>query len=69
MLNQTQASEGRRVPVRGVRRLIAEHMTRAHREVPAVTWVEECDFTGVDLRGSCRACCKAAAARCRSSRS
>ena len=38
------ASEGRREPLRGVRRLIAEHMTRAHREVPAVTWVEECDF-------------------------
>jgi pyruvate/2-oxoglutarate dehydrogenase complex dihydrolipoamide acyltransferase (E2) component len=42
-------SEGRRVPLRGVRRLIAEHMTRAHREVPAVTWVEECDFGEVDL--------------------
>ncbi|HWJ44661.1 MAG TPA: dihydrolipoamide acetyltransferase family protein, partial [Gaiellaceae bacterium] len=42
--------EGRREPVRGVRRLIAEHMSRAHREVPAVTWVEECDFSGVDLR-------------------
>jgi pyruvate/2-oxoglutarate dehydrogenase complex dihydrolipoamide acyltransferase (E2) component len=33
-----------------VRRLIAEHMSRAHREVPAVTWVEECDFTNVDLK-------------------
>jgi pyruvate dehydrogenase E2 component (dihydrolipoamide acetyltransferase) len=43
-------SEGRREPLRGVRRLIAEHMTRAHREVPAVTWVEECDFSGVDLK-------------------
>jgi pyruvate/2-oxoglutarate dehydrogenase complex dihydrolipoamide acyltransferase (E2) component len=32
-----------------VRRVIAEHMARAHREVPAVTWVEECDFSGVDL--------------------
>jgi pyruvate dehydrogenase E2 component (dihydrolipoamide acetyltransferase) len=42
--------EGRREPLRGVRRLIAEHMTRSHREVPAVTWVEECDFSGVDLR-------------------
>jgi pyruvate dehydrogenase E2 component (dihydrolipoyllysine-residue acetyltransferase) len=41
--------EGRREPLRGVRRLIAEHMTRAHREVPAVTWVEECDFSRVDL--------------------
>jgi pyruvate/2-oxoglutarate dehydrogenase complex dihydrolipoamide acyltransferase (E2) component len=43
-------SEGRREPLRGVRRLIAEHMTRAHHEVPAVTWVEECDFTGFDLK-------------------
>jgi pyruvate/2-oxoglutarate dehydrogenase complex dihydrolipoamide acyltransferase (E2) component len=25
-------------------------MARAHREVPPVTWVEECDFTGVDLK-------------------
>jgi 2-oxoisovalerate dehydrogenase E2 component (dihydrolipoyl transacylase) len=41
--------EGRRQPLRGVRRLIAEHMSRAHREVPAVTWVEECDFSNVDL--------------------
>ena len=40
---------GRREPLRGVRRVIAEHMTRAHREVPPVTWVEECDFTGLDL--------------------
>ncbi|MGZ8605254.1 MAG: dihydrolipoamide acetyltransferase family protein, partial [Actinomycetota bacterium] len=44
------AAEGRREPLRGVRRLIAEHMTRAHREVPAVTWVEECDFGRVDLQ-------------------
>ena len=43
-------SEGRREPLRGVRRLIAEHMARAHREVPAVTWVEECDFSGHDLK-------------------
>ena len=42
--------EGRREPLRGVRRLIAEHMARAHREVPAVTWVEECDFGGIDLK-------------------
>jgi pyruvate/2-oxoglutarate dehydrogenase complex dihydrolipoamide acyltransferase (E2) component len=42
-------SEGRREPLRGVRRLIAEHMARAHQEVPPVTWVEECDFTEVDL--------------------
>jgi pyruvate/2-oxoglutarate dehydrogenase complex dihydrolipoamide acyltransferase (E2) component len=43
-------AEGRREPLRGVRRLIAEHMARAHREVPAVTWVEECDFSNVDLK-------------------
>jgi pyruvate dehydrogenase E2 component (dihydrolipoamide acetyltransferase) len=41
--------EGRREPLRGVRRLIAEHMTRAHREVAPVTWVEEADFGNVDL--------------------
>jgi 2-oxoisovalerate dehydrogenase E2 component (dihydrolipoyl transacylase) len=41
--------EGRRERLRGVRRLIAEHMARAHREVPAVTWVEECDFSRLDL--------------------
>jgi pyruvate dehydrogenase E2 component (dihydrolipoamide acetyltransferase) len=35
----------RRVPLRGVRRTIAQHLTTAHREVPAVTVVEECDFT------------------------
>lgn len=42
--------DGRRVPVRGIRRAIVEQVTRTHREVPAVTFVEECDFTGVDLR-------------------
>ena len=45
-----QAAEGRREPLRGVRKLIAEHMARAHAEVPAVTWVEECDFGAVDLK-------------------
>jgi pyruvate dehydrogenase E2 component (dihydrolipoamide acetyltransferase) len=43
------SSDGRREPLRGVRRVIADHMARAHREVPPVTWVEECDFTEVDL--------------------
>ena len=43
-------AEGRHEPLRGVRRLIAQHMSRAHREVAAVTWVEECDFTNVDLK-------------------
>ncbi len=43
------AAEGeRREPLRGVRRLIAEHLTVSHREVPAVTVVEECDFTALD---------------------
>jgi pyruvate/2-oxoglutarate dehydrogenase complex dihydrolipoamide acyltransferase (E2) component len=27
-----------------------EHLTRAHREIPAVTWVEECDFSDVELK-------------------
>ncbi len=48
-LSLGQVPEGRREPLRGVRRLVAEHMARAHREVPAVTWVEECDFGNVDL--------------------
>ncbi|HST17018.1 MAG TPA: dihydrolipoamide acetyltransferase family protein [Gaiellaceae bacterium] len=43
------APEGRREPLRGVRRQIAQHLARAHAEIPAVTFVEECDFTGVDL--------------------
>src|SRR4051794_11105934 len=43
-------AEGRREPLRGIRRQIVDHLTRAHREIPAVTYVEECDFTGVDLK-------------------
>jgi len=42
------ASDGRREPLRGVRRVIAEHMTKA-QAIPAVTWVEECDFGNVPL--------------------
>jgi pyruvate/2-oxoglutarate dehydrogenase complex dihydrolipoamide acyltransferase (E2) component len=41
-------SQARREPLRGVRRLIAEHMTKA-QAIPAVTWVEECDFGRVPL--------------------
>ena len=41
--------EGRREPLRGVRRQIADHLTRAHREIPAVTFVEECDFSNMDM--------------------
>jgi pyruvate/2-oxoglutarate dehydrogenase complex dihydrolipoamide acyltransferase (E2) component len=47
--NSLLQAEGRREKVRGIRRQIVEHLTRAHREVPAVTYVEECDFTGLDL--------------------
>ena len=42
-------TEGEHVQLRGVKRQMYEHLTRAH-EIPAVTWVEECDFTGVDLK-------------------
>lgn len=42
-------TEGRREKLRGVRRVVAEHMARVQREVPAVTWVEECDFEGVPM--------------------
>src|SRR5204863_5483944 len=43
------AAEGRRERLRGVRRQTAEHLARAHREIPAVTYIEECDFSNVDL--------------------
>lgn len=42
-------SEGEHVQLRGVKRQMFEHLTRAH-EIPAVTWVEECDFSAVDLK-------------------
>ncbi len=42
----------RREQLRGVRKLIATHLATSHREVPAVTVVEECDFTALDaVRG------------------
>jgi pyruvate dehydrogenase E2 component (dihydrolipoamide acetyltransferase) len=44
------AAEGEHIPLRGVKRQMFEHLTRAHREIPAVTWVEECDFSNVELR-------------------
>ena len=46
----TTPDEGRREKLHGVRRQMFEHLTRAHREIPAVTWVEECDFTHVDVK-------------------
>ena len=36
-------------------------MARSHTEIPAVTWVEECDFTGLDLDGLVPAVLKASA--------
>jgi pyruvate dehydrogenase E2 component (dihydrolipoamide acetyltransferase) len=38
----------RREPLRGVRRIIAERMAEAHRAVPPVTHVEECDVTELE---------------------
>ncbi len=44
--------EGRREPLRGLRRRIGDRLTRSHQEVPKVTVVEECDFTDLaDHRG------------------
>jgi pyruvate dehydrogenase E2 component (dihydrolipoyllysine-residue acetyltransferase) len=43
-------SDGHRESLHGVKRQMFEHLTRAHREIPAVTWVEECDFSHVDLK-------------------
>ena len=43
-------TEGERITLHGIRRQMFEHLTRAHREIPAVTWVEECDFSEVDLK-------------------
>ena len=42
------AARGRREPLRGIRRTIADRMAEAHRIVPAVTHVEECDVTELD---------------------
>ncbi|MDQ3963562.1 MAG: 2-oxo acid dehydrogenase subunit E2 [Actinomycetota bacterium] len=39
---------GRREPFRGVRRKIAERMSEAHRVIPPVTHVEECDVTELE---------------------
>jgi pyruvate dehydrogenase E2 component (dihydrolipoamide acetyltransferase) len=39
----------RREPIRGIKRQMFEHLTRAH-DIPAVTWVEETDFGNVDLK-------------------
>jgi pyruvate dehydrogenase E2 component (dihydrolipoamide acetyltransferase) len=41
-------SRERREQLRGVRKKIAERMTEAHRTIPPVTHVEECDVTELD---------------------
>ncbi|MGH2730067.1 MAG: dihydrolipoamide acetyltransferase family protein [Actinomycetota bacterium] len=41
-------SAGRREPLRGIRRTIAERMSHAHQVIPPVTHVEECDVTELD---------------------
>lgn len=43
----TADGSAERIPVRGVRRAIVEQVSRAHREIPAVTFVEECDVTAI----------------------
>ncbi|CAN5567062.1 dihydrolipoamide acetyltransferase family protein [soil metagenome] len=47
-LPSAPAPGGRREPLRGIRRTIAERMSEAHRTVPPVTHVEECDVTELD---------------------
>jgi pyruvate/2-oxoglutarate dehydrogenase complex dihydrolipoamide acyltransferase (E2) component len=46
--SERAAETGRREPLRGVRRTIAQRMSEAHRIVPPVTHVEECDVTELD---------------------
>jgi pyruvate dehydrogenase E2 component (dihydrolipoyllysine-residue acetyltransferase) len=52
--------EGRREELHGIKRQMFDHLTRAH-EIPAVTWVEECDFTGADVKRIVPLALKAAA--------
>ena len=47
-VHERPSSPGRREPLRGVRRAIAERMTHAHLTIPPVTHVEECDVTELD---------------------
>jgi pyruvate dehydrogenase E2 component (dihydrolipoamide acetyltransferase) len=43
------SEQEKREPIRGIRRQMFEHLTRAN-EIPAVTWVEEADVGDVDLK-------------------
>ena len=45
---QPGGTADRREPLRGVRRTIAQRMSEAHRLVPPVTHVEECDVTEME---------------------
>jgi pyruvate dehydrogenase E2 component (dihydrolipoamide acetyltransferase) len=45
--DEVEAGE-RREPLRGIRRTVAERMTKSHRTIPAVTHVEECDTTELE---------------------
>jgi pyruvate dehydrogenase E2 component (dihydrolipoamide acetyltransferase) len=45
--DEVEAGE-RREPLRGIRRTVAERMTKSHRTIPAVTHVEECDATELE---------------------
>ena len=45
----TVPTDEKREPIRGIKRQMFEHLTRAH-EIAAVTWVEEADFGNVDLK-------------------
>jgi len=57
-------AEVRREPLRGVRRAIAEHLVRAHRDAAPYTYVEEVDFTElVSLRDRLRTSAEQAGAR------
>jgi pyruvate/2-oxoglutarate dehydrogenase complex dihydrolipoamide acyltransferase (E2) component len=48
----SKPGDGRREPLSAVRRRIAERLSRAQREVPAVTVVEECDYAALQaVRG------------------
>jgi pyruvate/2-oxoglutarate dehydrogenase complex dihydrolipoamide acyltransferase (E2) component len=42
-------AQEKREPIRGIRRQMFEHLTRAN-EIPAVTWVEQAHFGDVDLK-------------------
>ena len=54
-----------REAIRGVKRQMFEHLSRAHAEIAPVTWVEECDFGRVDVKQLLPLALQAAAASLR----